>query len=153
MDACNANHLKVCRIESVDKIQWLLSWFDKDFDPPLSVRIKDLNSYAEKLHKYAYVYTIGESYCTKGFVAFYANDYDTSIAYLAQIAVKSDSRGKGIGVKLLRICEKVSAKNGMERIRLEVGLHNQRAIRFYGRNGFEYCGEASPESIYMLKTL
>lgn len=145
--------LIVVQKTTFEKIRQLLSDFDKEFNPPLSERINDLDIYAEKLYKFANVYTMEKDRLVKGFIVFYDNDHETHTAYLSQIAVKSDSQTKGIGNKLLQIFEAISINNGMKQLKLEVQIRNEHAIKFYKRNGFEMCGEASSRSIYMMKFL
>lgn len=142
----------ISRLETFDEICRVIYAFEKVFNPPLSERISDLDLYAEKLRRNAIVY-VAKDVEVFGLVAFYANDGSTRIAYLTQIAVQPNAQTRKIGKTLLDLCIEVSKSKGMTEIRLEVHNHNCRAIRFYERNGFEFLGQASVDSMYMKRKL
>ena len=45
-------------------------------------------------------------------------------------------RGRGIGLLLLRALERLARDHGLTWLRLETGVHQQRALRLYERYGF-----------------
>jgi putative acetyltransferase len=64
---------------------------------------------------------------------------DPKTRYLDQIVVAPEAWGSGIAVALLDEAKRLSP-GGVE---LLVNKDNLRAIRFYGKNGFDYGGEAA----------
>lgn len=144
---------RILRIENIDEIRKVVYHFDKVFKPALSERISDLDAYAEKLYHNAIVFAAKEDDDCIGFVAFYANDKNLQVAYLTQIAVQSKAQNRKIGKSLLDLCIDTSKNNGMSELKLEVKNYNITAINFYKRNGFKLCGEASADSMYMIRKL
>lgn len=59
--------------------------------------------------------------------------------YINSIAVASEARGRGVGAELLRFAEKHFAGRGQ--IFLLVSSFNDRAQKFYRREGYERVGE------------
>lgn len=143
---------KILCIKSLDEIHQIIKMFDTDFEPSLS-EILNLNNYADKLLQNAVVYTIKENDIFLGFTAFYANDSETHVAYLAQIAVKLEARNRKIGKILLDSCIETSKRHGMNKLKLEVNNCNTVAIKFYEDNSFNFCGNASANSKYMIKNI
>ena len=121
--------------------------------PPLIEKIPNINEYANKLFHKAEVYVSFAKSKTLGLIAFYTNDKKSKISYITQIAVQIYAQNMHIGKQLLDICFQVSKRNEMHKVKLEVNKNNKNAIRFYKKNGFEFCDEASIESFYMIKNL
>lgn len=144
---------KIVRAEYVNEIRKIIYEFDNVFKPSLSKRIVNLDTYSEKLYKNAIVIAAIEENDVIGFIAFYANNINTHVAYLTQIAVKLKEQNRKIGKALLELCIKTSQDKGMTYIKLEVFNHNTKAIDFYEKYGFVFCGKASDESMYMIKKL
>jgi ribosomal-protein-alanine N-acetyltransferase len=142
----------IFHIKTIEDIHYVLSAFDNVFVPPLSERIIDFESYAEKLAKHAIVYVI-KNRDILGFIAFYANNRETNIAYITQLAIKPTEQSRGFGKLLLDKCIEVSKNFGMLTLKLEVYLNNNVAIHFYERNGFKISGKATQDSMYMIKEL
>lgn len=86
-----------------------------------------------------------------GYLAFYANDSNTRVAFITLLAVKCEYQNLHIGKELLITCESFSKIKGMEQIKLEVQNKNLNAIRFYKNNGYKYDGICSNASQYMKK--
>lgn len=61
--------------------------------------------------------------------------------YVANVAVKSDHRRKGIGVKLLKYAEKKARERNCSFISLEVRVSNESAIALYSKENYEKIGE------------
>ena len=59
---------------------------------------------------------------------------------LANIAVRDDLRGRGIGSDLLDWMLGVAARSGVRTVYLEVRESNEGALRLYGGRGFEEVG-------------
>ena len=140
------------RLQTYNEIRNVIYMFDRVIKPILSERIQNLDSYAEKLFNYAFVYAAVDKEIL-GFIAFYANDTKTNIAYLTQIAVQPVAKNRRVGRMLLDKCIEVSKSRRMRSLKLEVYKVNSTAIRFYKRNGFKFCGESSEDSMYMIRKL
>ncbi len=50
--------------------------------------------------------------------------------------MRPDSRGKGLGKQLIDYIEKYAKKNKYAGVRIDVGITNKRAIKFYKREGY-----------------
>jgi len=61
-------------------------------------------------------------------------------SHLLNIAVRLDSRERGVGSQLLGECIRRGARAGAGRIYLEVRAGNAPAIRMYEREGFSFQG-------------
>lgn len=143
----------IMQIQTSDEIQKVLYGFDKVFNPALSEIVSDLDAYAKKLQRNAIVYVAKDDIENLGLIAFYANDRNTRNAYLTQLAVQSNGQKKKIGQTLLELCIADAKSKGMTEITLEVYNHNDAAIRFYAKNGFEFWNEATLNSSYMKRGL
>ena len=88
-----------------------------------------------------------------GLAVIYANDLESRMAYVTMFGVKDEYGRRGIGRKLMAACEELALSRGMDRIRLEVLDSNERAVRFYEKNGFVRTGACSEDSSYMEKVL
>lgn len=145
--------ITISRVESVAEVDKILVEFNRVFSPPLIEKILDFELYAEKLVEKGYVYNAMIDSENVGFIAFYANDYESNIAYLTQIAVKQDYKINGVGYELIKHFERISLEKGMEILKLEVSNYNNHAINFYKRSGYEYYGKATESTIYMTKKI
>ena len=116
-------------------------------------RIPNYFNYKQKVCQYADFYGAVDEGEICGFIAFYANDNESAIAYITQIAVNPMYQHRGIGRKLLLECETRAIKNGMNLLRLEVRKNNANAIRFYESYGFEKETQEKDNSFYMRKQL
>ena len=129
-----------------------LNVISEAFTPPLIEKIPDLTNYAKKLYCNAEVYTVGDGNFL-GFIAFYANDSNSKIAYITLISVLPYAQKRGLGKTLLNLCIDISKVKGMSSLKIEVNKDNEKALHFYNKYGFEFCGEASTKSIYEIKKL
>lgn len=57
--------------------------------------------------------------------------------YLMDLAVRKDSRQRGIASTLLKLAEKYAIKNGYDQILLHVEVGNTKALQLYTRHGYE----------------
>jgi ribosomal protein S18 acetylase RimI-like enzyme len=62
--------------------------------------------------------------------------------YVMSLAVVPEHRGRGIGARLLDRVSEEAREKGMQAVALDVAADNERAIRFYRREGFETVSEA-----------
>lgn len=140
---------QILPIENIDEIRKVVYDFDEVFEPPLSERIISLDVYIDKLYKNAIVY-IAKGQNILGFIAFYANDKETRMGYISEIAVKPAAQGNKIGKALLEKCIEISRERGMRGIIMEVDSNNAASIHFHIKNGFKFCAQASKGSMYMI---
>lgn len=71
-----------------------------------------------------------------GFVAFYANDDETKVAFISMLWVSARQRQRKIGSILLRHVAEVCKARAFESIRLQVARDNVAALNFYTGRGF-----------------
>lgn len=57
-------------------------------------------------------------------------------AYVSDVAVTANRRGKGLGRRLLAECEKIARSGGAERLRISVLSQNHSARKLYTSTGF-----------------
>lgn len=135
-----------------NEIKRLIYEFDTVFTPNLSERIPDLKEYIDKLFHRAKILVIEENSEYIGFAAIYTNK-QTRTAYLSQIGIREERQNTRMGTLLLLSCIEISKKLNMSKLKLEVISTNDRAIKFYIKNGFEFYRNATQESIYMIKNI
>ena len=141
-----------CKICDCNDIYRVLTEISSAYNPPLITSIDNLFEYAVKLANNAEIY-IAKDELLLGFIAFYSNDVINKIGYITQLGVMPKAQSIGIGSKLMNISYTICKEKGMKKIKLEVRKMNTRAIRFYQKEGFRFCGEASDRSIYMEKSI
>ncbi len=129
----------------------IMQYCDEAFDVSICKR-QDFDDLFEKINKNAsFLWVYNQDIC--GYVAMYANDYVSEVAYITLLAVKTEYQRKHIGNMLLCACYEVAKEKGMKVIKLEVRKENEKALYFYKRNGFEIESEASENSFYMIRVL
>jgi ribosomal protein S18 acetylase RimI-like enzyme len=150
--SCVARY-EVVVLATQDDVYRIIRDFDGEFVPALSSRIRDLASYARKLHDSAFVFAarLAASGEVVGFIAFYANRSDT--AYTSLIGVRAKYRRSGIGQRLMEQSYAIALSAGMRRMRLEVVDANREARAFYEKNGFTAVGSAGEGTIHLERSL
>jgi ribosomal protein S18 acetylase RimI-like enzyme len=108
---------------------------DSDFNPPLSRRV-DITAYARKIADNAVTFEAWTNGSLVGLVAAYCNDSATKVAHITSVSILSAQTGHGIGGELLDRCLAYARAYGMDKVSLEVGTDNARAIRMYEARGF-----------------
>ena len=146
-------NIEIIQVDNLEEIKNIIIQFDKIFFPTLSSRIDDLKNYSKKLYDNAITIKAVSNNEILGFASFYCNDMNNHIAYLSQIAVKQEARGRGIGQMLLDEVIKTCITNGMRELNLEVYIENINAMNLYKKNGFEKLRCATEASIYMNKKI
>ena len=68
----------------------------------------------------------------------------SAFAEVKRMYVRRDRRGGGIADAVLERLTAEAASAGLDLLRLETGTRQERAIRFYKRNGFKTCGSFEP---------
>ena len=79
-------------------------------------------------------------------------------AEMKRLFVDPDSRGQGVGFRLVQAIEAAAAQDGVRQIFLETGIKSHEALGLYRRIGFKQCGPFGsyandPLSIFMVKPL
>ena len=120
--------------------------------PELATSAEYRRNMADKFAKHAFFLLYKDNNHNQGFSAFYSNDDNLKTAYISFIAVAEDYRGNRIGSLLLNQVINIALQNNMTYIKLEVKKSNT-AHDFYKKNGFKYWGEASENSIYMIRRI
>ena len=106
-----------------------------------------------KMLRYADFIVAKEGDEVAGLAAIYANDTEKKSAYITLFGVKEAYQRRRAGAGLLAACEALARERGMERIRLEVTDSNEKAVRFYRRQGFVRIGPCEEDSSYMERKL
>jgi len=146
------NEIIIQKTCDYDEIYRALLDISSAYTPPLITSIKNLSEYALKLVDNAEVF-IAKDESILGFIAVYSNDLSNKTGYITQVGVKSIAQSTGIGKRLMNEAYSICKEKGMQKIKLEVRKSNIKAIKFYQKEGFKDCGDATEHSIYMEKTL
>lgn len=126
-----------------DRIRRFLESVDGDFPVPLTARV-DLDGYVAKLMGDGFALVAEESGAVRGVAAGYANDARSRAAYLSVIAVEGESRGSGLGSRLLSGFEAEAAARGMHVVSLHTAAGNAASRAMYERCGYA-CGGGAYE--------
>lgn len=119
---------------------------DNEFKHPLSEKV-DLEDYARKLSQYSsFSYCIDQNEMI-GMISCYTNRPPEG--YISNVCVKSKFQGRGVFGNLLKRLLKEVVALGIDVIRLEVDEDNVTAQSVYLKNGFVFCGNASPSTYFM----
>ena len=73
----------------------------------------------------------------RAFPLIFIKETTSNEYFLSNLVVKGQYRNKGIGEKMLHHVEELATDAGLSKIGLIVNLENQKARRFYDRNGYE----------------
>jgi ribosomal protein S18 acetylase RimI-like enzyme len=130
------NYILGKQLVSENEIKRLLIKNDKFFYPRLSSRV-NIGQYSKKLYANAYFILCNTNdKSVVGLIAFYANDFETSVAYLSIIFVNQEYQGHGIAKNMIKMMfDKLKELNFIE-ILLEVHQENASAINMYENIGF-----------------
>ena len=101
---------------------WSRALFEEEIGRAFSDAVVAVDEATGEVAGYAICWTVGEE------------------SHLLNIAVRPNSRQRGIGRTLLKECIRRSALSGGRRIVLEVRPSNQTAIRMYRQDGFRLLG-------------
>jgi len=125
---------------TVNEIEEHLRQADEDFVPPLSGRV-EIAAYASKLAAKAVRFEAWASGRLVGLIAVYCNDPASETAYVSSVSVSKEWMGRGIASTLVSKCIEHVVHSRMRRIRLEVSLDNEPALRLYERHGFSLVAQ------------
>lgn len=70
--------------------------------------------------------------------------FDEGYGELKRMYVRPNMQGKGLGQKLLQHLADYTQQHGINTLRLETGVHQERAIRLYKAFGFQRIGPFGP---------
>lgn len=121
--------------------------------PHLTEKVESIDSFCEKLSKFANFYVGVKDKTVFGIAVFYSNDKENKNGYITLIGLKPEYRGTGLGVRLLEKCENTAKQDGMNRMLLEVDNDNASAISFYKKNGYAEKELTQRSSMYMQKEI
>ena len=68
---------------------------------------------------------------------FWSNEFGGTVAFLDELYIRPEYRGRGLGTRALAAIKEYSASLNCAAVRLEVNPAHPDTIRLYGRNGFE----------------
>ncbi|MEL2242160.1 N-acetyltransferase [Leclercia adecarboxylata] len=100
----------------------------------------DLDTYALKIHRFAYCFEAWEMTRLIGLVAAYLNT-EAKRGYITNVTVLPSWQSCGIASQLLRECINQLEKADVKEIRLEVAINSTRAQKLYLKHGFEIYDE------------
>jgi len=141
----------ITRLNDIQLLISCLNQFDASTNISISERVGSLEDYARKLLENSNNFCVKRDEKIIGFISFYSNSPNG--AYLTQIAVDGEEKGRGIGSMMLEYAMSSAKNSGMKRIRLEVYKDNTEAISFYLNKGFVKESAGKEASIYMTKEL
>ena len=145
------DNVRISECETYEQKKGVWELFFRMF-PGGSHCIAKVAEYIEKVCKNARILSARKDDELIGFIAFYANDFDTRIAYVTQFLIDGKYRKQGVGRCLLSGCEEACRKCAFEMLKLEVNRDNENAIAFYKHCGF--VEDVKKEnSFYMVKQL
>jgi ribosomal protein S18 acetylase RimI-like enzyme len=123
---------------------------DTDFVPALSARVQ-IPEYAEKLVSHAVRFEAWQHGILVGLIAAYCNDRENRGAYITSVSVLADLQHHGVGASLLRRCLEYLIDQEFTYVELQVDSRNDKAIRLYGRFGFQAVRADGQATIMNLK--
>lgn len=132
---------------NVNDIYLHLNACDDSFIPALSTRI-NIDEYAQKIYDKAITFEAWNKKQLVGLIATYFSQPEAGIAFITNVSVCKNSKGKGIASQLLSHCIEYGKKINYNEIKLEVNSENIPAITFYKKHQFTYK-ETKEDSIFL----
>lgn len=133
--------IQPAKIQHLDELVALLKLLfskEADFDFAPVKHTKALKQIIEDEHCGCYVALQNRKVigmCTAQWV--FSTATGEKSAWLEDLVVTDQSQGQGIGKKLLTAIEDWATQQGCNRVQLVYDLHNQPAISFYQKRGFQ----------------
>lgn len=143
--------MEIRRIANADEIVSVMELCANDFFDQRLNNQEDIARLAHKFAQAAVVLAVLEEDVVAGFLAGYCNAPDTG--YISMLIIRKEFQRRGYAWKLLQKMVDICRENNQKRIRLEVAVSNETAIRFYKKAGFVYDTAASDTSAYLVKTI
>ena len=109
---------------------------DSLFPVPISEKT-NISDYVMKLYKNGTIILAMHSSEIIGIIAGYMNDSKKNTSYISILGVKKEYQKQKVGIKLFKIFQMLSKKEGLKNILLSVHKENKVAINFYLKNGFK----------------
>lgn len=110
------------------------------YDPPIWEVMAGYDAYLAKVARLATTLVVAIDGQVAGGISFYDNDKGGKRAFITQVLTAPEFQGRGVGTRLLAVCEAECLGRGMRTLGLEVRRDNHGARRLYERCGFEVCG-------------
>lgn len=114
---------------------------DAAFLPPLSSRL-NLQEYAQKLASHAVRVEAWFGENLIGLVAVYCNDPTRETAFISNVSVHAQHRGKGIARILMQLAIKHTRELGFKSIELDVNEQATVALSLYQGLGFYFISSS-----------
>ena len=135
---------------AVSDIETHLMEVADSFVPNLSSYV-DIKQYAVKLFEKAQRLEAWENNRLVGLLAYYQNFNDMS-AFITNVSIENGFMGGGLATEMInKMVDAVRGTLGV--IRLEVNKGNERALRFYLKNGFVEKGTKDNHTVILEKNV
>ena len=108
---------------------------NNNFSPPLSKKV-DIQKYSKKIFEKSLTFEAWLDNILIGLIAAYFNNLENHSAYITNVSITDNHKGKGIASELLNMCINHAKKNNFDAIELEVFKDNLNAILLYKKFGF-----------------
>ncbi|WP_377278873.1 GNAT family N-acetyltransferase [Rhizobium sp. R86522] len=122
-------------IANVSQVTALLTACDLDFSPPLSARL-EIPTYAERICTQAERFEHWDQSTLVGLLAIYCVTPAGAPAFITNLSVCSDQRGRGLADALLRAALMHARSCGFAAVALEVDVNAHAARRLYAKHEF-----------------
>jgi ribosomal protein S18 acetylase RimI-like enzyme len=117
-------------------VQLRSAFYAEEGYPDDPVRATQLLAQLVSDPRYGRLFVIeGEAYVLVTFG--FSLEFDGRDAFVDELYVAPDARGRGYGTRALAIAEEACREHGVSAIHLEVELENEKARRLYERTGYE----------------
>lgn len=136
---------------SATEVAALLSACERDFVPPLSER-QDIPTYAERICQRAERFEHWDAGLLVGLVAMYCVTPQGAPAFITNVSVRREHRGRGLGGILLGATLDHARSCGFSHVALEVDTGATAARQLYRKHGF-IQQEARGATLIMLRGL
>lgn len=142
----NSYSIKYNTLNKEKLYQVLVEW-SEFFIPELNSYVADIESYANKMHKYA---TIIEAYNNEELIGLLMIYLNSKTAYITNFVIKPEYKGKKLSDLLLNESILKAKKLNYENIQLECFEKNLRALSFYLKHGFKMTKKNPPKILMQL---
>lgn len=120
---------------TADQITSHLHSCDQSFIPHLSTSV-EISAYVAKIIENSRRFEAWTNGKLVGLVAMYCNDKTRKIAFVTNVSVLSDMRGRGLALNLMEQAMRYAHALNFKSIELDVGIKNYSAINLYKKLGF-----------------
>lgn len=120
---------------TADQITAHLHSCDESFIPHLSASV-EISVYAAKIVENSRRFEAWTNEKLVGLVAMYCNERARQIAFVTNVSVLSDMRGRGLALNLMEQAMRYAHDLNFKSIELDVGIDNNSAMNLYKKLGF-----------------